>query len=163
MPSIIQTAFALEACSNLIAIVSLSFFPRQTLRYFLASPLSSLELNGTAVFLTRSLGLLILALTPQLLLAYPNSRDAVEKRKLVYWTLGTGEAALIPLLLHEAFRDTDERKAAGVWAGGLTRRFCLIAVANLVPILAWRFFVFFVKPHWFGDTEDVSEKAKKSN
>ena len=162
MPSVIQTAFALEACSNLVPIISLSFFPVRTLSYFLASPSPSLELNGTTVFLARSVGLLILALTPQLLLAYPNGEHATEKRKLVYWTLGSGEVALIPLLLWEAFREADERKAAGVWEGGLTRRFCLIAVTNLVPVLAWRFYVFFVKPHWFGNKEDVSEKVKKS-
>lgn len=69
---------------------------------------------------------------------------------------------MIPLLLWEAFRETDKSKAAGAWAGGLSRSFCLSAVANLVPVLAWRLYVFLWKPHWFGDTQDVADKAKKS-
>lgn len=163
MPSIIQTALAFEALLNVPGIVSLVCFPSQTLGYLLASPLPSLELNGTAVFLARSFGLLILALTPQLLLAYPNSKDSVGKRKLVYMTLGMGEVVLIPLLLWEAFRATDASKAAGIRAGGLSRSFCLTATANLLPLLAWRVFVFQLKPQWFGVAEDVSMKAKKDH
>ncbi len=161
MPSIIQTAFALEALVNLPAIISLLFFPNATLKHFLASPLPSLELNATSIFLARSLGAMVLALTPQLLLAYPNSKNCVAQRKIAYVTLGAGEAALVPLLLWEAFRASDQSKAAGVWAGGLSKRACLVSAANLVPVLAWRIYVFGVKPHWFGDTEAVMEKTKK--
>ena len=160
MPSIIQAAFATEALLNLTAIVSLVGFPNEALSYCLASPLPSLELNGTTIFLARGLGMLILSLTPQLLLAYPNGKACKEKRRLVYCTLGSGEVALIPLLLAEAYRAGDESKAAGVWAGGLSRSFCLMAAANLLPILAWRIFVFVFKPDWFGDTADLIEVKK---
>jgi len=161
MPSIIQTALALEAFLNLPAIISLLFFPSAVLKPVLASPLPSLELNATTILLARSLGAVILALTPQLLLAYPNTKDCAAKRKVAYVTLGVGEAALVPLLLWEAFRASDQSKAVGVWAGGLGRRACLVSAANLVPLLAWRLYVFWVKPQWFGNTEDVMEKAKK--
>ena len=161
MPSIIQTAFALEALVNIAAIVSFVGFPTETLSCLVASPLPSLELNGTAIFLWRSVGVLILSLTPQLLLAYPNGKDCEAKRRLVYYTLGMGEVGLIPLLLAEAYRASDESKAAGVWAGGLSRSFCLMGAANLVPILAWRIYVFQLKPHWFGDATELKEKVKK--
>ena len=162
MPSLIQTAFAVEALFNVFGGVSLCVFPTAVLSRFLASPLPSLELNATSILLARSLGLLILALTPQLLFAYPNNKDCVGKRRTVYLTLGAGEMGLVPLLLWEAFRASDESKAAGVWAGGLSRNAALISAANLVPILAWRIYVFQFKPHWFGDTEDVVGKSKRS-
>lgn len=161
MPSIIQTAFALEALLNLPAILALLFFPTQTLTPILATPLPSLELNATTTLLARSLGAVILALTPQLLLGYPNTKDCAAKRKIAYITLGVGEAALVPLLLWEAFRASDKSKAVGVWAGGLGRRACLVAAGNLVPLLVWRAYVFWVRPEWFGDMEDVREKGKK--
>lgn len=67
----------------------------------------------------------------------------------------------MPLLLWEAFRASDQSKAGGVSAGGLTTTACLVSVANLTPVLAWRLYVFLVKPQWFGDTGDVIEKGKK--
>ncbi|KAL6716020.1 hypothetical protein ACLMJK_006982 [Lecanora helva] len=161
MPSIIQTAIVLEIFGNLVGIIALGCFPNQILRYFIASSLPGIELNGTVTFLSRSLSAFIFALTAPLLLAYPDSRSSAEKRKLAYWTLSTGEAILIPLLLWEAFRATDESKAAGVWAGGLSRHFCFAAVGNLAPILFWRVFVFVMKAHWFGDGESGAKEPKK--
>ena len=161
MPSIIQSALALEALLNVPAIVSLSFYPNHTINRFAVAPYPNSKINGTTEFLARSLGLLILALTPQLLLAYPNNKDCVGKRKLAYVTLGTGEAMLIPLLLWEAYRADDESKAAEVWAGGLSRSFCLVAIASLAIVLAWRIYVFGLKSHWFGDRGDMSEKIKR--
>lgn len=161
MPSPIQTALAFEAVLNLPAIISLLFFPSAVLKPALATSLPSLEINATTILLARSLGAIILALTPQLLLAYPNNKDCAAKRKIAYVTLGAGEAALVPLLLWEAFRVSDEVKAVGGGDGGLSRSACLMASASLVPILAWRVFLFGVKPHLFGDTDDVREKVQK--
>ena len=150
MPSIIQTALFFEALVNVPAIVSLIFYPESILRPALTTkfPFSAAELNRTATFLARSAGILILALTPQLLVALPDSTDCVGKRRLVYWTLGFGEAALIPLFLWEAFRAGDQDKLE--WRGGLTRRAALLCAGLLVPPLAWRIFVFGWKKHWFG-------------
>lgn len=161
MPSPIQTALVLESILNLPAIISLLFFPTAVLKPALATSLPSLELNATTILLARSLGAIIFALTPQLLLAYPNTKDCVAKRKIAYVTLGAGEAALVPLLLWEAFRASDEVKAVAGGAGGLGRSVCLMASACLVPILVWRVYLFGVKPHLFGDTEDVREKVQK--
>lgn len=86
MPSIIQAAFFIEALVNIPAIVSLLFYPEPTIRPALAANVSlpAAELNRTATFLARCAGVLILALTPQLLLALPDSKDCAGKRKLVY-------------------------------------------------------------------------------
>ena len=160
MPSIIQIALASETLLNIPAVISLCFFPSQTLNLFLASLPANPDLDDTTLFLTRCLGFLILGLTPPLLLAYPNSSDASCKRKMIYMTLGLCEGVLIPLYLWEALRATDQIKAGG--AGGLSRSFCLAVAAISGMFLAWRVFVARFKPHWFGETGDVVEKAKKS-
>lgn len=161
MPSIIQSALLLEALVNIPGIVSLTFFPAQTVSHFLASPLPSLELNATTTLFARSLGLLILALTPQLLLAYPNGKDSVGKRRIVYTTLGMGEGALIPLLLWEAFRASDAQKVIN-GGGGWRRESCLLCVGSLMPLLVWRGYLFMARPHWFGES-DGRNLDKKSD
>ncbi|KAL2056189.1 hypothetical protein ABVK25_003832 [Lepraria finkii] len=161
MPSIIQYAFAAEALINIPAIIALLFFPTATLKPFLATPLPSIELNASATLLARCVGILILGLTPQLLFAYPNIEDRVGKRRLVYWTLGVGEAALIPLFLWEAFRKSDEAKAAGVWAGGFSRNMALTCAANLGVPIAWRIFVFVWRPQWFAGGEVKGKSGKR--
>lgn len=148
MPSIIQTAFFLEALVNVPAIVSLIFYPESTLRPVLSTSFSSAatELSRTATLIARCAGVLILALTPQLLFALPDTEDCIGKRKQVYWTLGMGEAALIPLFLWEAFRE----RGPGGWRGGLTKPAALLCAGMMVPPLAWRIFVFGWREHWFG-------------
>lgn len=86
MPSIIQAAFFFESLVNVPAIVSLIFYPKSTIRPALAANVShsAAELNQTATFIARCAGVLILALTPQLLLALPDSKDCAGKRKQVY-------------------------------------------------------------------------------
>lgn len=76
----------------------------------------------------------------------------------MYWTLGAGEVGLIPLLIWEAFRASDQHKAVGVWAGGFSRKAALMCAANLVPLVLWRVYVFAVKPHWFEGFEGFEEK-----
>lgn len=146
MPSTIQTAFFVEALVNVPAIVSLLFYPRSILRPALAtnSIVSAPELNQSTTLIARCLGVLILALTPQLLLALPDSKDCVGKRKLVYWTLGVGEGGLIPLFLWEAFRERGPEEL-----GGFTTRAALVCAGMMVPPLAWRVFVFRWRDHWF--------------
>ncbi|KAL9135944.1 MAG: hypothetical protein Q9175_002842 [Cornicularia normoerica] len=163
MPSIIQTAFFLEALVNVPAIVSLIFYPEYTLRPALATSFSSsaAELNRTAALIARCAGVLILALTPQLLLALPDSKDCVEKRKQAYWGLGLGEAGLIPLFLWEAFRASDQDKLQ--WQGGLAKRAALLCAGMMIPPLAWRVFVFGWREHWFGPKGGRGREKRTSN
>lgn len=155
MPSLIQVAFAVEALFNTPAVISLLFFPSQILKYLLATPLPSLELNATATLLGQAFGAVVFALTVQILLAYPDTQGCAGKRKLVYWTLGAGEAGLVPLLLWEAFRASDESKAVGVWAGGFSRRASLGGAVNGVLLLGWRIWALWWRPEWFGESGDV--------
>ena len=94
--------------------------------------------------MARCVGVLILALTPQLLLALPDSKDCVGKRKQVYWTLGLGEGCLIPLFLWEAFRERGQLEF-----GGFTKTAALVSAGMLIPPLVWRVFVFGWRDHWF--------------
>lgn len=153
MPSILQIAFFLEALMNIPGIVSLILYPEIVLRPAVTtnsiSPAG--ELNRTATLSARCVGVLILALTPQLLLALPDSKDCEGKRKQVYLTLGCGEGGIIALFLWEAFRERSQEQL-----GGLTKTAALLCVGMMVPLLAWRVFVFGWKEHWFrpqGDRE----------
>ena len=162
MPSIIQTAFSIEALTNIPAIVFLIFYPESTLRLALAKnlPYSDAELNRTATLMARCAGVLILALTPQLLIALPNSKGCVEKRKQAYIGLGLGEFGLIPLFLWEAFRASDWEKLDR--GGGLTRNAALLSAGMLALPLAWRAFVFGWKDHWFGP-KDIRGGNKRTS
>ena len=66
----------------------------------------------------------------------------------MYVTLGVGEAALVPLLLWEAFRAGDAEKA--MMGGGLGRRAALVEAGTLVPLVGWRGWVFGWRRWWFG-------------
>ena len=145
MSSIIQAAFFLEFLAHIPAFVTLIFYPESLLLPALAtdSTSSALELNRTATFLARCLGVLVLASTPDFLLAVPDSKDCVDKRKHVYWTAVLVEACLIPLFFWEAFRTRGEEDL-----GGFTQRAALLCARNLAPALAWRVFVLGWKEHW---------------
>ena len=157
MPSIIQTAFFIEAITNVTAIISLIFYPESVLRPAVttASISPAAELNRTATLIARSAGVLILALTPQLLLALPESKDCVGKRKQVYITLGCAEGGLIALFLWEAFRQRSQEEL-----GGLTKVAALLSAAMLFPPLVWRVFVFRWKEHWFRPEGALGEERK---
>ena len=159
MSSIIQKAFALEAFLNVPTIINLAFFPRATLSNFLVSPWSGSAITPTTLFWTRAAGAMTLAMTPQLLYALPESKGVGKQRKLVYLTLGAGEAALIPLLLWEAFRATDAEKMLS--GGGIKRSSALSGVAIFLACLTWRFWVWDFKPHWFEQSGGDANKGKK--
>lgn len=156
--SIIQRAFLLEACANVPGIYYLLFQPEAFLEAVLIGPATLVSSNQPTILLTRMIGAIVLALTPQLLFALPDSVSVAGQRKLAYLTLGTGEAALIPLLLSEAFRATDAEKI--VSSGGLSKTMALVSAANIGLLLSWRVFVWAVKPHWFAGN---SKEAGKTN
>ena len=158
MSSMIQKAFAIEACLIVPGIIGLMLFPRGTLSNFLVSPWSGSAITPTTILLARVVGALILALIPQLLFALPDSKGVAEQRRLVYLTLGSGEAALIPLFLWEAFRATDAEKVLS--AGGFSRSSALFSVANLLALLIWRVWVWDYKPHWFEQSGGITAKGK---
>ena len=152
MFSIIQKAFFLEACVNTTGIIALLVYPNESLSSF---SVRTSEITPIATLLARVAGMLVLALTPQLLLAAPDSEGCAGKRRFVYITLGTGEGALIPLLLWEAFRATDAEKVLS--GGGISKVAGILSATSLVPLLVWRAWVWQARPHWF---EQRGEKGK---
>lgn len=157
MPSILQIAFFLEALVNVPGIVSLILYPESVLGSAVTTNSISpaCELNRTATLIARCAGILIFALTPQLLLALPDSKDCEGKRKQVYLTLGCGEGGLIALFLWEAFRERSQEQL-----GGLTKTAALLCAGMMVPLLAWRVFVFGWKQHWFRPESDREGERK---
>ena len=145
MPSIIQGAFFLEALVNIPVIITLIFYPKLILLPALATNSISpaLELNRTTTLLARCFGVIVLALSLGLLLAVPDSKDCVGKRKWVYWTVGLVEAGLIPLLLWEAFRTRGTEDL-----GGFTQSAALLCAGFMAPVLTWRVFVLGWKDNW---------------
>lgn len=74
----IQKAFFLEGCLNIIGGVPMILIPGIILPYLTSKP-TPLGEN-----LLQLIGTLFLCLTPQLFLALPNTRFAVESRRTVY-------------------------------------------------------------------------------
>jgi hypothetical protein len=157
MPSIISLAFGLESCLNLgagtVALVAPEWCLAQVVRHpSFASP--------TASLLVQTTGSLLYALTTPLLLCLSDpkptddtrARSALaERRRLVYYTLGAGEACLIPLLLWNWMR----RRDAGMERGSL-----LSMALNLVPFLGWRAWCLWWRPQWF--ESDIPQETPKN-
>ena len=151
MPSIIQIAFVLESILNIPGIIALTLYPFETLSLFTVSPTLAPTITPTGALFTRITGLFIAGITPQLLLAAPNTVSRVEKRKLVYITLGAGEVFLIPLFIWEAYRASDLEKLAQ--GGGLSKSASLMFAGNLLSLLLWRVWVWAIRPEWFDGAE----------
>ena len=160
MPSIIQIAFLLESALNVPGIIALTFYPVQTLSFLAVSPPFTPSLTPIGELFARFCGLLFAGLTPQLLLAVPNTPSRVEKRKLVYVTLGAGEVFLIPLFIWEAYRASDVEKLAR--GGGFSRIAALVFAGNLMMLLLWRVWVWEFRPEWFDGSEEEKSEGNSS-
>jgi hypothetical protein len=142
----IRYAMAIEGTLNILAGVPMLFYPSIFLSLMAKSPAVYTSVSpSTAMF--QWIGALILGITPQLFLALPNTRRAIESRRMVYISLGAGELALIPLFLWQASRDS-----------GFTSTALGNAVVMLAPALLFRGYVLFVKPSLMGRYRDVVKK-----
>ncbi|KAA6410610.1 MAG: hypothetical protein FRX48_06032 [Lasallia pustulata] len=135
--TLIRRLMALEAAVNILSAIPMLLYP--------SSIVSHLTSSGTAppstTQLTQWLGALILALTPQLLLALPNTKTAIESRATVYVTLGPGEAMLISIMLWQAWAGEE---------GGLSARALVRAAGILVGPLVGRGWVLGWRPELLG-------------
>ena len=158
MPSIIQTVLLLEALAHIPTIINFIFYPESILLPALATNSISpaLELNRTTTLLARCFGVISLAHAVGTLLAVPDSKDCLGKRKYVYWATVLVEAGLIPLFLWEAFRTRGEEDV-----GGFTQRAALLAVQPIATGLAWRVFVLGWKEHWLRPGGGREDKKKE--
>ncbi|KAL8811574.1 MAG: hypothetical protein Q9223_002093 [Gallowayella weberi] len=148
-PSPIQIALALEAGLNIFGGTIMLLFPHRILAAITAnassnSPSTSTQAllatstpfaSPTAVALLQWLGVLVYALTPQLLLALPDGRGAVDKRWICYITLGAGEGALMLIMAWQAMMRRD-----GDGEGEFTRKALLGCMGGLLPMMVWRIY-----------------------
>lgn len=135
----LKRLFLLEGTLNLCGAVPMLFYPGTALSYLS----SSLTPNPTAENLIQLLGALTVGITPQLFLALPDSKQAIESRRTVYITLGAGEVMMVPLLLWMAWKGEN----GGM---GLSPKSCLMAALNLATPLAWRAYVLYIRPEMLG-------------
>ncbi|GAB7348006.1 hypothetical protein MBLNU459_g5501t2 [Dothideomycetes sp. NU459] len=143
--TIVRRAMVIEALFN-IGTLPLLLYPKEMLSYVVTRPS---EITDTAATMAQLFSTLVVgALTPLLLLGVPNTRSAIESRRTIYYTLGAGEAFLIPYFLYQAT----------VGHSGLTPLACLGMASCLIPPVSWRAYVFLQKPEWFGRYRDARKE-----
>lgn len=144
--TIIRRAFLIEAILNLCSIPMLTH-PRFVLSITLKNP--SAHVNPASIlFLRLFAGVVVGGLTSALLTGLPNTRNAIESRKVTYILLGMGEGLLIPVLVLEAMKEGG-RDAA------LTPTAAIATIGMLLPPLVWRVYTLVIKPQWFGRYREV--------
>jgi hypothetical protein len=158
MPSIIQYALGFESLANIFGATLFTFFPayclsRATAKTDLAfiSPHAHFSFaSPSSITLLQAFGTIIFALTVPLVMCIKDRPGVEDTRRVVYWTLGVGEALLIPLLLIKAMEGDKSGFKSDILVGG---------AANLVPILLWRVWVLGVKPGWLIGAGKGKEKV----
>ena len=146
-------AMALEAGLNVFGATLMLLYPSQLLSYMVATK-PPVAITGASATLVQWLGALTCGLAVPLLCAIPNTRGAIESRRVVYYTLGAGEGFLVPLLLWQA---AFSGSSSGI-DGGLTPKALTVCAAVLFPTLVWRGVVLFVKPEWLGRYRDANKQ-----
>ncbi|OCK87237.1 uncharacterized protein K441DRAFT_671053 [Cenococcum geophilum 1.58] len=75
----------------------MTLFPRWLLGPIVTHPST---INSTTISICQWVGTIIPAFTTQVVRAIPNTRSAIESRRLVYWTLLASKCFLVPLFLY---------------------------------------------------------------
>lgn len=139
---VIRTAFALEAAANIFGAACMLAFPHQILKS--ATPSTLLHQAPTAMSKTLlhwTAGL-VLGLTPQLLLALPDTPRAMASRWMVYTTLLSGEVALVGLMAWQGVMKDES-------AVGMSNTALWLCGLNLGIISVWRVYAMVAHPEWF--------------
>lgn len=163
-----RIAFALEGVANMFSAVPMIYNPGYV--YSIISPDKTLDVlkshpaaimdnpDLAASLIIQWIGALIVGLTIPLALGALDNPHFAVTRKMTYYTLGAGEAFIIPMMFWQLF--------SGATQGAMiTDGFLKAGILNLSGILAWRIFALTHKPHWFGDIGLVnsgSSRAKSS-
>lgn len=103
-----------------------------------------------ACTLVTWIGALILGITPQLLLAIPNTPSAIAIRRIVYLNMLAGEVVLMVLIAWQAFMYEEA-------VLGMSRKALGFSFVNFGFLGAWRVWVFVCRPSWFGEAGFVDE------
>ncbi|MCJ1290310.1 hypothetical protein MMC34_001846 [Xylographa carneopallida] len=145
--TIVRSALLIEALSNILGAIPMVFLTRPLL-----SLISSAAPSPLAISLTQWLGGLVCGLAAPLLLAYPNTKRAMESRTTVYLTLGAGEGVLIPVMLWQYMSEGQ--------GSGLPGGFLLGAAGVLAATAVWRLWVMLVRPEWMGRYREEGMKGE---
>lgn len=154
--TIIRYALAVEVILNLFMGTALVIFPRWLLSLATAAATATTEPstldNPISISICQWVGAIIYAFTVQVALVIPDTRGAIESRRLVYWTLLAGEGFLVPLFLYQVFFFSWGGSGEG---GGFTRKFLVVTTLCFLGHALWRLFCLVVKPDWFGRYQDL--------
>ncbi|KAK8843526.1 hypothetical protein IAR55_007186 [Kwoniella newhampshirensis] len=146
--SAVSRAFLIEAVLN-FASFPLITHPRFVLSLLLLHPH---HINPSTVLFARLFGGLVVGvLTPLLLAGIPNTRNAIESRRITYLSLGLGECLLVPLLIREALKGGKDTAALSV-------RAAIGGIMCLAPPLAWRLYVLLARPDLLGKYKEIKEE-----
>ena len=164
---VFRVAAVVEGVFNILGGGVMMLFPAWCLSW-LAAPQSSM--TPTATSMTQWLGALTWGLTPQLLLAVPNTRTAIESRQMVYICLLAGEGCLIPVMLWQAavVNRRQEHEGGSLRLGlgdggspsGMSTRALLAASAVLASISIWRLCLLCARPDWLGSYRVIDRQGK---
>jgi hypothetical protein len=151
--TVVRSAFAIEAAANLFGAFMMFTYPSEILH--LCSPSSTLipalshpatsSPSPQARTLLTWLGAMVVGLTPQLILALPETPRAIASREMVYVTLLAGEAVLVAVMGWQGL-------VKGENETGVSGKALAICIANLAPLMAWRVYILGWKRSWFGES-----------
>ncbi|KAF9738600.1 hypothetical protein PMIN01_03883 [Paraphaeosphaeria minitans] len=137
--STIRKAFLLEAIANLFTIPLITN-TRFILSILLLHPS---DINPASILFARLFGGIIVGgLTSALLIGAGNTRNGIGSRRTTYVLLGLGEAFLIPMLALETAKGGSDAALSTAVAVG--------SIGLLLPPLAWRGYVLFLRPELLG-------------
>lgn len=143
--SLVRKAFFIESILNL-GVLPVITHPHAVLSAIL---IDKSQVTPATILLARVFsGLVVAGLNTALWMGLPNTRNAIESRRTTYYTLGMGEAIIIPMLLVEA------AKKGGIDAA-LSVHACWAGIASLAPLLIWRAYVLFVDPNMLGQYKEI--------
>jgi hypothetical protein len=144
-------AYPIEGSLNIFGATAMLLYPSSLLSCLVASPSYNTPAAGA---LLQWIGALTVGLTPQLFLAWPNTRGALESRRMVYYTLGAGEVALVGLFLWQGFKD-------GRVEMGLSNKGLMVCAGNLIGPLIMRAYVLFWRPELLGRYREADGKKNE--
>lgn len=138
---VIWYALLLEVTFNIAGGTMVLFRPIPCLNRLVDSPVA---ITTASKCLMQWLGAMVYALTVPLLLCMRSTREGVDSRPTVYATLLAGETFLTLTMLRQL------HSGSGLGPKGLTRKALMTCCAVLAVPAAWRLYVLFVAPEWFG-------------
>ncbi|KAH7344383.1 hypothetical protein BKA66DRAFT_614777 [Pyrenochaeta sp. MPI-SDFR-AT-0127] len=136
--NIIRLALAFESLVTVGAGTYYMFFPRHYLLYTMGA--AAAQVTTTALQFAQQFGALNVFIGATVALFIPNTKKAIESRRILYFVILGFELLYIPLLLWQAF----------MMEGGMLRKALLTEAGQLLPFVLWRVFTLGCKPEWFG-------------